>query len=57
MVQSTKSFGQLQQQLDSERRLVSFDSYDMTIRQIYEMFIEGAISAVSYTHLTLPTKA
>lgn len=33
----------LQLQLDSERRLVSFDSYDMTIRQIYDMFTEGAI--------------
>lgn len=43
MVQTAKDFGQLQQQLDSERRLVSFDSYDMTIRQIYEMFVEGAI--------------
>lgn len=33
----------LQNQLDQERRMVSFDSYDMTVRQIYEMFIEGAI--------------
>ncbi|WP_431289723.1 DUF262 domain-containing protein [Burkholderia cepacia] len=36
-------FVELQQQLDSERRLVSFDSYDMTVRQIYDMFSEGAI--------------
>jgi len=34
----------LQNQLAEERRLVSFDSYDMSIRQIYEMFSEGAIS-------------
>lgn len=33
----------LQKQLDDERRLVSFDSYDMTIRQIYDMYVEGAI--------------
>lgn len=33
----------LQNQLDSERRMVSFDSYDMTVRQIYEMFVENAI--------------
>jgi hypothetical protein len=33
----------LQKQLDEERRLVSFDSYDMTIRQIYDMYAEGAI--------------
>lgn len=43
MTQKTISFVDLQQQLDSERRLVSFDSYDMTIRQIYDMFAEGAI--------------
>lgn len=34
---------ELQAQLDAERRLVSFDSYDMTVRQIYEMFDENAI--------------
>jgi hypothetical protein len=33
----------LQNQLDLERRMVSFDSYDMTVRQIYEMFTENAI--------------
>lgn len=33
----------LQKQLDEERRLVSFDSYDMSIRQIYDMYIEKAI--------------
>ncbi|MBN3754485.1 DUF262 domain-containing protein [Paraburkholderia sp. Tr-20389] len=43
MSQKPFSFVELQQQLDSERRLVSFDSYDMTIRQIYDMFVEGAI--------------
>ncbi|HDR9259227.1 TPA: DUF262 domain-containing protein, partial [Burkholderia vietnamiensis] len=43
MPQKPNSFVDLQQQLDSERRLVSFDSYDMTIRQIYDMFSEGAI--------------
>lgn len=33
----------LQAQLDKERRLVSFDSYDMTVKQMYEMFQDGAI--------------
>ncbi len=33
----------LQNQLDLERRAVSFDSYDMTVRQIHEMFVENAI--------------
>ncbi|EJL93512.1 hypothetical protein PMI16_00562 [Herbaspirillum sp. CF444] len=33
----------LQAQLDLERRMVSFDSYDMTVRQIFEMFVEDAI--------------
>ncbi|WP_255991154.1 DUF262 domain-containing protein [Chitinolyticbacter albus] len=44
MSQKTETtFSELQNQLDRERRLVSFDSYDMTIRQIYDMFSEGAI--------------
>jgi hypothetical protein len=33
----------LQAQIDRERRMVSFDSYDMTVRQICEMFEEDAI--------------
>lgn len=33
----------LQSQLEVERRAVSFDSYDMTIRQIFEMYSEGLI--------------
>ena len=33
----------LQSQLEDERRLVSFDSYDMTVRQIFDMFSEKAI--------------
>src|SRR5450830_924087 len=37
------SFVELQQQLDTERRLVSFDSYDMTIKQLYDMFVEDAV--------------
>lgn len=43
MTKSSADFSQLQQQLDTERRLVSFDSYDMTIKQIHDMFSEGAI--------------
>ncbi|NWB51929.1 DUF262 domain-containing protein [Pseudomonas sp. F8002] len=43
MTKATGNFSQLQQQLDTERRLVSFDSYDMTIKQIYDMFAEGHI--------------
>ena len=33
----------LQEQLDSERRLVSFDSYDLSVRQLLEMFESGEI--------------
>ncbi|WP_254459403.1 DUF262 domain-containing protein [Xanthomonas sacchari] len=33
----------LQAQLDTERRLVSFDSYDMTVKQIFDMFLDGSI--------------
>jgi hypothetical protein len=33
----------LQDQLDRERRLVSFDSYDLSVRQIIEMFDSGEI--------------
>jgi hypothetical protein len=39
-----KSVSALQAQLDTERRMVSFDSYDMSVRQLYEMFQEEAIS-------------
>jgi hypothetical protein len=38
-----KSVSALQAQLDVERRMVSFDSYDMSVRQLYEMFQEKAI--------------
>ncbi|MGU0748469.1 DUF262 domain-containing protein [Pseudomonas aeruginosa] len=34
----------LQDQLDKERRLVSFDSYDLSVRQLLEMFESGEIS-------------
>ncbi|WP_397443990.1 DUF262 domain-containing protein [Pseudomonas chlororaphis] len=43
MTKAASNFSQLQQQLDTERRLVSFDSYDMTIKQIYDMFAAGDI--------------
>jgi hypothetical protein len=33
----------LQDQLDVERRLVSFDSYDLSVRQLLEMFDSGEI--------------
>jgi len=33
----------LQTQLNKERRLVSFDSYDMTVKQIFDMFADGSI--------------
>ncbi|MEN2671089.1 DUF262 domain-containing protein [Herbaspirillum huttiense] len=42
MANST-GLARLQTQLETERRLVSFDSYDMTVRQIYDMFREGAV--------------
>lgn len=34
----------LQDQLDKERRLVSFDSYDLSVRQLLEMFESGEIA-------------
>ncbi|KWE60139.1 DUF262 domain-containing protein [Burkholderia sp. MSMB2157WGS] len=43
MTTNLKSATAMQAQLDVERRMVSFDSYDMTVRQIYEMFEEKAI--------------
>lgn len=33
----------LQRQLDAERRLVSFDSYDLSVRQVLDMLDEGSI--------------
>lgn len=33
----------LQEQLDKERRLVSFDSYDLSVRQLLDMFQSGEI--------------
>lgn len=33
----------LQYQLDKERRLVSFDSYDLSVRQLLDMFASGEI--------------
>lgn len=38
------SVASLQEQLDKERRLVSFDSYDLSVRQLLEMFESGEIS-------------
>lgn len=36
-------FIKIQEQLDNKRRSVSFDSYDITVRQIYDMISEEAI--------------
>jgi len=33
----------IQEQLDKNRRSVSFDSYDITVRQLYDMVVEDAI--------------
>lgn len=33
----------IQEQLDKNRRSVSFDSYDITVRQLYDMVVEEAI--------------
>ena len=33
----------LQEQLDQERRLVSFDSYDLTVASLMEMIVSGAV--------------
>ncbi|TOR03499.1 hypothetical protein CGG83_24900, partial [Vibrio parahaemolyticus] len=34
---------QIQDQLDDNRRTVSFDSYDITVKQLYDMICEGMI--------------
>lgn len=41
--QTERSKPTLQEQLDGERRLVSFDSYDLSVRQLIEMFESGEI--------------
>lgn len=33
----------IQEQLDKNRRVVAFDSYDITVRQLYDMVFEGMI--------------
>ncbi|MCC8256659.1 MULTISPECIES: DUF262 domain-containing protein [Vibrio harveyi group] len=33
----------IQEQLDNSRRTVSFDSYDITVKQLYDMVVEGMI--------------
>jgi len=33
----------IQEQLDSNRRSVAFDSYDITLKQLYDMLLEGMI--------------
>jgi uncharacterized protein with ParB-like and HNH nuclease domain len=43
ITQATENKPTLQQQLDGERRLVSFDSYDLSVRQLLEMFESGEI--------------
>lgn len=34
----------IQEQLDKKRRSVAFDSYDITVRQLYDMILEGMIN-------------
>lgn len=34
---------EIQKQIDSNRRTVAFDSYDITVRQVYDMFLDGMI--------------
>lgn len=34
---------QIQEQLDSNRRSVAFDSYDITLKQLYDMVLEGMV--------------
>lgn len=33
----------IQEQLESNRRTVSFDSYDITVKQLYDMVVEGMV--------------
>lgn len=37
------NFQKIQEQLDKNRRTVSFDSYDITVKQLYDMTAEGMI--------------
>jgi uncharacterized protein with ParB-like and HNH nuclease domain len=43
-VKKAKKFDQLQNQLEKERRTVSFDSYDLSIRQLLDMFTSNDIN-------------
>lgn len=40
---SDAKLSKLQDQLDKERRLVSFDSYDLTVSSLMEMIVSGAV--------------
>lgn len=37
------NFTKIQEQLDSNRRSVAFDSYDITLKQLYDMVLEGMV--------------
>ncbi|MEI8635130.1 DUF262 domain-containing protein [Vibrio sp. PP-XX7] len=37
----------IQEQLDNNRRTVSFDSYDITVKQIYDMVAEGKVIEIA----------
>lgn len=37
------NFIKIQEQLDSNRRAVAFDSYDITLKQLYDMVLEGMV--------------
>lgn len=43
MSTNSKKIVRLQDQLQKERRLVSFDSYDVTIKQLLDMYEAGHI--------------
>jgi hypothetical protein len=43
IVMTKGDFEDLTTQLDSQRRSVSFDNYDITVRQLLDMFETGAI--------------
>ena len=48
---------EFQEQLQKERRRVSFDAYDLSVRQILDMLVEGQIFVPpEYQLLTLAAK-
>ena len=44
-------------QFDVERRVLTLPIWDQATEAVYDMLVSHEVGPVSYTHLTLPTKA